>query len=100
MHRSGEVQYLDQADATTQRLAYINEAGNAVLKVDNTSNVLPGGNRNSVGTSHAIVLKYPYQFASKIRITSQDYYSLGSLWIIDAVHIPYGCSVRRTFYPV
>jgi hypothetical protein len=34
-------------------------------------------------------LKIRYQ----IRITSQDFYGVGSLWIIDLTHLPYGCSV-------
>ncbi|KII86313.1 glycoside hydrolase family 16 protein [Plicaturopsis crispa FD-325 SS-3] len=69
----GDVNFLDHDDATSQRLAYTNDAGNAIIKVDNTSNVAFNNKRNS------------------IRITSNDFYDLGSLWIIDANHIPYGC---------
>jgi hypothetical protein len=29
----------------------------------------------------------------KVRITSKDSYPVGSLWIIDAAHMPFGCSV-------
>lgn len=72
----GDVQYLNQADAATQKLAYVNEAGRAIIKVDSTTNVPFNDKRNS------------------IRITSQNSYSIGSLWVIDVVHLPYGCSVR------
>lgn len=64
-------------DATSQGLAYINTAGNAVIRVDNSTNVLFNDKRNSV------------------RITTQDFYDFGSLWIIDVDHIPFGCSVTH-----
>jgi len=32
-------------------------------------------------------------YALKVRISSKDGYPVGSLWIIDAIHMPYGCSV-------
>jgi len=72
---TGDVQYLDQADATSQNLAYVSPQGTAIVKVDNTTNVPWNTKRNS------------------IRITSRDSYPVGSLWIIDAVHMPFGCSV-------
>jgi hypothetical protein len=71
----GDVWWLSREDATSQNLAYVNEAGHAIMKVDNTSNVLFNDKRNSV------------------RITSQDFYGVGSLWIVDILHLPYGCSV-------
>jgi hypothetical protein len=46
------------------------------MKVDNSTDVPYNQKRNS------------------IRITSQDFYDVGSLWILDLTHIPYGCSVR------
>ncbi|KAJ7627648.1 glycoside hydrolase family 16 protein [Mycena polygramma] len=71
----GDVVWLDEADAFTQQLALVNAAGNVIIKVDNFSNVPFNQKRNSV------------------RITTKSTYDLGSLWIIDAVHLPYGCSV-------
>lgn len=49
----GNVTYLDQADATSKKLAFINGAGNAVVAVDNTTTLVAGPpgqavNRNSV----------------------------------------------------
>ncbi|KAL1744576.1 glycoside hydrolase family 16 protein [Schizophyllum fasciatum] len=71
----GDVWWLNRNDAFSQGLTYINSAGNAVLKVDNEHDVAWNYKRNSV------------------RITSQDTYAVGSLWIVDVVHVPYGCSV-------
>jgi hypothetical protein len=45
----GDVWWLDEADAFSQGLAYVNEANRAVIKVDNTSNVSFNQKRNSVG---------------------------------------------------
>ena len=44
----GDVWWLDEADATSQHLAYINSANNAIIKVDNTSNVALNQKRNTV----------------------------------------------------
>ena len=30
---------------------------------------------------------------TQVRIGSKDYYALGSIWIFDIAHLPYGCSV-------
>ncbi|KAK0446083.1 glycoside hydrolase family 16 protein [Desarmillaria tabescens] len=56
----GDVWWLSKADAFAQGLAYVNNAGNAIIKVDNMHNVVYGQKRNSV------------------RITSQDIYAVGS----------------------
>jgi hypothetical protein len=72
---AGNVNYLNQADATSQNLAYVTPQGTAIIKVDNSTDVPVGKNRNS------------------IRIASNDIYPIGSLWIMDLLHIPYGCSV-------
>ncbi|KAF7969434.1 hypothetical protein HWV62_27323 [Athelia sp. TMB] len=76
----GDVWWLNETQATSQGLAYINSANNAIIKVDNSSNVAFNQKRNTV------------------RITSQATYDIGSLWMIDLLHIPYGCSVWPAFW--
>ncbi|KAH9040528.1 glycoside hydrolase family 16 protein [Lactarius hengduanensis] len=76
----GDVWWLDRTSAFQQNLAYIDENNRAVIKVDNVSNVPYNEKRNT------------------IRITSQDSYGVGSLWIIDLTHLPYGCSVWPAFW--
>ncbi|KAJ3570032.1 hypothetical protein NP233_g4669 [Leucocoprinus birnbaumii] len=78
----GNVTYVDRQTATSSRLAYVNDAGNAIIKVDNTTLISPAPlvNRNSV------------------RITSQDTYGVGNLIVIDVRHIPYGCSTWPSFW--
>ncbi|KAF8887238.1 concanavalin A-like lectin/glucanase domain-containing protein [Gymnopilus junonius] len=65
-----------------QSLTFVNSAGNAVVKVDNTTTILPA----------------PLVNRDSIRLTSLDSYGLGSLILIDVVHIPYGCSVWPAFW--
>ncbi|EIN05171.1 hypothetical protein PUNSTDRAFT_75123 [Punctularia strigosozonata HHB-11173 SS5] len=77
---NGDIWWLDAANATQQHLAFVNEAGNAIMKVDNTTNVPWNDKRNSV------------------RITSKAAYPVGSLFIIDMVHMPFGCSVWPAFW--
>jgi hypothetical protein len=92
----GNVQFLDQTDATSQGLAYINSVGNAVIRVDNSSTVDLNSNRNSVSAYPLTGIasrSYITLLLTKVRLTSIDSYPIGSLWIIDAVHIPFGCSV-------
>lgn len=45
---TGDVWWLDESDATSQGLAYTDDAGHAIIKVDNTSNVAYNDKRNSV----------------------------------------------------
>ncbi|KAJ7027788.1 glycoside hydrolase family 16 protein [Mycena alexandri] len=73
----GNVTYVDSADATAESLAFVNAAGNAIIKVDNSSTVLPDG----------------IQYRKSVRLTSQAHFEVGSLFVIDALHMPYGCSV-------
>ncbi|KAJ7754175.1 concanavalin A-like lectin/glucanase domain-containing protein [Mycena maculata] len=73
----GNVTYVTAADAEAESLAYVNEAGNAVIRVDNGSTVLPDG----------------IQYRKSVRLTSQATFSVGTLLVIDALHMPYGCSV-------
>ena len=51
----------------------MNPAGNAIIKVDNTTFVPYNQKRNAV------------------MITSNDQYDFGTLWVFDALHLPYGC---------
>lgn len=77
---AGNVLWANESYAASQKLAYIDSKGNAIIKVDNTTNVPLGQNRSTV------------------RITSQDTYDIGSVWIIDLSHIPFGCSVWPAFW--
>ncbi|KAF9553937.1 hypothetical protein CPC08DRAFT_713314 [Agrocybe pediades] len=72
---SGDVNWLNQLDAFSKKLVLTNSAGNAILKVDNTTDT-----------------PYPEKRDS-IRITSKAAYGVGTLWIADIVHLPFGCSV-------
>ncbi|TDL24661.1 hypothetical protein BD410DRAFT_786198 [Rickenella mellea] len=77
---NGDIWWLNSSQAYSQQLAYVTTAGNAVIKVDNTSNVPFNEKRNTV------------------RVTTHDSYALGSLWIVDVHHLPYGCSVWPAFW--
>lgn len=73
---NGDIIWVNQSVAdSSPQLTYVNSAGHAIIKVDNSSTVPYNDKRNSV------------------RITSNDTYGLGTVWIMDAVHLPYGCSV-------
>ncbi|KJA23116.1 glycoside hydrolase family 16 protein, partial [Hypholoma sublateritium FD-334 SS-4] len=71
----GDVNWVDKSNATSKKLAFINGAGNAILKVDNTTNVVWQNKRDSV------------------RVTTRKVYPIGTIWIADIVHMPFGCSV-------
>ncbi|EKM49761.1 glycoside hydrolase family 16 protein [Phanerochaete carnosa HHB-10118-sp] len=72
---NGNAFFVSAKEASQDKLAFVNDAGNAIMKVDNTSNLNFNDNRNT------------------IRITSTDRFTVGSLWIADMLHVPYGCSV-------
>ncbi|KAF8529328.1 glycoside hydrolase family 16 protein [Hysterangium stoloniferum] len=72
---NGDAIFVSQAVATQSKLAFVNSAGNAIIKVDNSTVVPFNEKRNTV------------------RITSSDAYSVGSVWIADMLHVPFGCSV-------
>lgn len=76
----GTAIWVNESYAISQRLAYVDSQGNAIIKVDNTTDVPMGQNRSTV------------------RITTQDTYDVGSLWMIDLSHIPFGCSVWPAFW--
>ena len=84
--------YVDQANATSQQLAYVSPQGTAIIKVDNTTNVPYNIKRNSVSPL-SLQCTLIIQTCGKVRITSKDIYPVGSLWVIDAKHMPFGCSV-------
>ncbi|TCD65821.1 hypothetical protein EIP91_002171 [Steccherinum ochraceum] len=77
---NGNVNYLSAKDAASQQLAYINSRGNAIMKVDNTTTVKFPDRRNS------------------IRINSKERYTIGTLWVADMLHAPFGCSVWPAFW--
>ncbi|GAA6058766.1 hypothetical protein JCM10212_001882 [Sporobolomyces blumeae] len=76
---NGAVNYVSQASSS--HLAYVDAGtGNAIVKVDNTSTLAYGALRNSV------------------RITTSETYGIGSLFVLDALHLPFGCSVWPAFW--
>ncbi|KAJ6621004.1 concanavalin A-like lectin/glucanase domain-containing protein [Mycena sp. CBHHK59/15] len=78
----GNVTFVDQANATSLKLVDVNAAGNAIIKVDNTTNITAA----------------PLVHRNSVRITSQDAYPIGSVIIADMLHMPYGCSVWPSFW--
>lgn len=72
---SGDVEYLNRADAFSNELVQSTSSGSTIIRVDNFTNVPFNYKRNS------------------IRIESKDSYDFGSLWVFDLNHLPYGCSV-------
>ena len=55
--------------------------------------------RTTNGTQYVHVPNSPsHSDRSQVRITTQDFYDYGSLWVIDVLHIPYGCSVWPAFW--
>ncbi|KAF4619190.1 hypothetical protein D9613_004737 [Agrocybe pediades] len=80
------VTYQDRNNATSKKLAFINGAGNAIVKVDNSSVLSPPLAMGDVVNRDSI------------RLTSLDSYPIGSLIIIDVLHVPFGCSVWPSFW--
>ncbi|GLB38171.1 putative hydrolase family 16 [Lyophyllum shimeji] len=73
---NGDAVFVSASVAKSAKLAFVDPATNhAIIKVDNTSTVPFNEKRNTV------------------RITTNDRYGLGSVWVADMLHIPYGCSV-------
>ncbi|KAI0320941.1 concanavalin A-like lectin/glucanase domain-containing protein [Amylostereum chailletii] len=77
---NGDAIFVTKDVATSANLAFVNSAGNAIIKVDNTTTVPFNDKRNTV------------------RISSDDSYSVGSVWVADMLHVPYGCSVWPAFW--
>lgn len=67
--------FLNSIDAFHNGIAFVNDAGNAIMKVDNSSR-----------------LKFS-QKRDAIRISTRDQFTVGSVWVADILHVPYG--VRR-----
>ncbi|GJE99867.1 glycoside hydrolase family 16 protein [Phanerochaete sordida] len=65
--------YVTKAQAGS--LTSVSPAGHALIRLDNTTDVPYPGKRNSV------------------RLTTQQWFGVGTLWVVDAIHIPFGCSV-------
>lgn len=79
---TGNVLYQTQQQAQDLKLIGTNNAGNVIIKVDNTTS---GANDPTFGRP-------------SVKILSQDTMEAGSLLIFDAVHMPYGCSVWPAFW--
>ena len=69
------IRFLSASEALSSRLAFVDTTTNhAIMKVDNTSTVVYNDKRNSV------------------RLQTNVRYSVGSVWIADMIHVPYGVS--------
>lgn len=78
IHRNS---FLSAENASTQRLAYIDSTTNrAIIKVDNTSFVPWNYKRNSV------------------RISTKATYGIGSVFVVDLWHAPYGVSISLCYF--
>ncbi|KAJ7134267.1 glycoside hydrolase family 16 protein [Mycena epipterygia] len=78
---NGDAVFVTSSVASSSKLAYVDSATNrAIIKVDNTSTVAFTDKRNTV------------------RISSKDEFSVGSVWIADMYHVPFGCSVWPAFW--
>ncbi|KAJ1311525.1 hypothetical protein OPQ81_010009 [Rhizoctonia solani] len=73
----GAVDYQSRENAQSNGLIEINSAGNAIMRIENTTQVT--GNRKSV------------------RISSK-YIMNGGLAVLDAVHMPYGCGTWPSWW--
>jgi len=77
---NGDAIFVTASQAASQQLAFVNAAGNAIMKVDNKTNVAFNQKRNTV------------------RISTKDRFTVGSVWIADMLHVPFGCSVWPAFW--
>jgi len=79
---TGNVLFQTREQAATEQLAFVNSAGHAIIKVDNTTS---GANDPNFGRP-------------SIKILSNATVPAGSIVIMDAVHMPFGCSVWPAFW--
>ncbi|TEB37660.1 glycoside hydrolase family 16 protein [Coprinellus micaceus] len=78
---NGDVNFVTAAQGVSEKLAYVDpNTSRTILKVDNTTTVPYPEKRNAV------------------RITSKQSHEVGSLWVADIYHAPYGCSVWPAFW--
>ncbi|KAH7101775.1 concanavalin A-like lectin/glucanase domain-containing protein [Auriculariales sp. MPI-PUGE-AT-0066] len=77
---SGDNWLANQTFAQQDGIVSINDAKHVILRVDNKNEVLYNDKR--------------YSF----RIESNEIYGAGSLFVFDALHIPYGCSVWPAYW--
>jgi hypothetical protein len=75
--------YLNYTAAQSAGLISVNAAGNAILKVDNTTNDPAPGAYSTFGRDTVLII-------------SNDTIDIGTLVVMDAYHIPYG--VRPTCF--
>jgi len=73
---NGDAIFISASDNTNDKLAYVDpNTKHAIMKVDNTTVVPFNDKRNTV------------------RINTADRYGVGSVWVADMIHVPFGCSV-------
>lgn len=77
---NGDVTFLNNVDAFHNNIAFVSDAGNAIMKVDNSTHLQFNQKRDS------------------IRISTKDQFTVGSVWVADIIHLPYGCSVWGAFW--
>ncbi|KAJ3991797.1 glycoside hydrolase family 16 protein [Lentinula boryana] len=78
---AGLVNYQSSADAQSKGLAYVQDDGTTVLKVDNTTTLTSG------------------QYRDSVRIATTKSYN-GGLFIADFYAMPYGCATWPAFWTV
>lgn len=77
---SGDNWIANKTYSQSAGLTTVNSAGYAVLRVDDTNQVVFNDKRYSV------------------RIESSELYGVGSVFVLDAVHAPFGCSVWPAYW--
>ncbi|VDC02132.1 unnamed protein product [Peniophora sp. CBMAI 1063] len=83
----GNIHYVDSATAMSgsNPLAFVNSAGNVVLRADNTTNDPNPGPESTFGRNTVMMI-------------SNNPIDVGTLLVANLVHIPFGCSVWPAFW--